>query len=117
MSGLRGHLGGIAAEEAVERHYAARGGTVLARRWRSAAGEIDLIIDDGGTAVFVEVKARQDHRTAAEAITPRQWRRVAASAEVFMSEAGRMGGDMRFDAALVNGQGAVEVIENVTVWE
>lgn len=117
MSGVGGHMAGLAAEEIAERHYLARGAAVLARRWRSAAGEIDLVIEEAGVVVFVEVKARETHSAAAQSISPRQWRRVAASAEVFMSEAGRAGGEMRIDAALVDASGALEVIENAAFWE
>ena len=117
MSGRQGHFGGLAGEEIAERHYMDRGCTFLARRWRSAAGEIDLVVSDGDVTVFVEVKARASHGEAAAAISPRQWRRVAASAEVFMSETGRTGADMRFDAALVDASGQLEVIENAAMWE
>ena len=41
--GLRSHLSGLAAEEAVARQYDGAGRPVCARRWRGSAGEIDLI--------------------------------------------------------------------------
>ena len=48
-----------------------RGYAILARRYRTRYGEIDLVADDDGTIVFVEVKARhtQDYGCAAAAVT------------------------------------------------
>ena len=117
MSGRRGYFSGLAAEEIAESAYLERGCEVLARRWRSAAGEIDLIVLDDGVTVFIEVKSRASHTAASEAISRRQWQRVATSAQVFMSETGRDGGDMRFDAALVDASGKLELIENAAIWE
>ena len=48
-----------------------RGYTVLARRYRTKHGEIDIVARDGDTTVFVEVKARgtAEFGTAAAAVT------------------------------------------------
>ena len=56
-----------------------RGYRILARRWRSPAGEIDIVALRGQTLVFVEVKARATLDRAAEAVTVTQRRRIAAS--------------------------------------
>ena len=110
------HLG-LAAEEIAERHYIAEGGKLLARRWISPAGEIDLIFALGDATVFVEVKARASHEEAAAAITLRQWRRISGAAILFMDEAGRNGAHMRIDAALIDGQGRLQIVENATMGE
>ncbi len=49
-----------------------RGYAILARRYRTRHGEIDVVARDGETTVFVEVKARTtgEFGTAAEAVTP-----------------------------------------------
>ncbi len=54
-------------------HLEAHGYTILARNWRCAAGEIDLVARDGETLVFVEVKTRRGRAYGApeEALTPR----------------------------------------------
>jgi putative endonuclease len=59
-----------------------RGYAILARRYRTSHGEIDIIARDGETTVFVEVKARAtaEFGTAAEAVTPRKQRKLAAMA-------------------------------------
>ena len=55
---------GRRAEEAAATWLSSRGWWVLARRWRSASGEIDLIcLDPGGALVGVEVKLRRTVRT------------------------------------------------------
>ena len=54
---------------------------VLARRFRSPVGEIDIVARRGGTVAFVEVKARASHDSAAFALTDSQLRRIARAAE------------------------------------
>lgn len=50
---------GQAGEEIAARFLERHGFRILARNLRSRLGEIDLIARDGGTLVFVEVKARR----------------------------------------------------------
>ncbi|PZQ46965.1 MAG: hypothetical protein DI556_18415 [Rhodovulum sulfidophilum] len=103
-------LAGRAAEEIAERLYLALGGRVLARRWRCAAGEIDLIVALGSETVFVEVKARRGRAAAAEALRPAQAARLAQAAELYLATMGA--GPCRFDVVLVDGSGHAERIEN-----
>lgn len=75
---------------------------IVARRYRTAAGEIDLIVRRGRTLVFVEVKARADFRVAAEAVSPRQQHRIARAASQFLAARPDLAGlDQRFDALLI----------------
>ncbi len=55
-------------------HLEAQGYVILAHNWRCAAGEIDLVVRDGETVVFVEVKTRRGRAYGApeEALTPRK---------------------------------------------
>ncbi len=105
--------GGLAAEAAVERLYIARGLTLAARRWRGTSGEIDLIFEEGDGLVFVEVKKSGRFRDAALRISDAQRRRIFATATEFVAErqAGQMS-DMRFDVALCNGIGEIEILSN-----
>lgn len=110
--GAAAHQAGLAAEEAAARRYEAAGGEIVARRWRAkGAGEIDLIVRMGGAVVFVEVKAGAAAR-ARNSISARQWARLEAAALRYMVE--RQTGEtvLRFDAAFVGPDGAVEVVEN-----
>ncbi len=80
----------------------AKGYRIAARRWRSAAGEIDIVARRGNLLIFVEVKARPTFDDAAYSVTPRQQRRIAAAAAIWLAEhASDAGRDMRFDAILV----------------
>ena len=80
----------------------AKGFRIVARRWKSPVGEIDLIARRGRLLVFAEVKARARLDDAAESLSERQRRRIAAAAEIWLAanpdDAVR---DIRFDAILV----------------
>ncbi|MFE3836259.1 YraN family protein [Pseudogemmobacter sonorensis] len=112
--GLANFHSGHSAEEAVARHYGGNGGEIAARRWRATGGEVDLIVDDAdGTLVFVEVKHAPTHDLAATRIGPSQWRRIAATADRYLARRyGHLDVDMRFDLALVDRMGRVEIVEN-----
>ncbi|WP_245999110.1 YraN family protein [Paracoccus methylarcula] len=106
-------ISGLLAEERVEAQYEAQGYQVLARRWRGKAGEIDLVCEHGGALIFVEVKSAPSHAQAAERLLRRQMDRICMAACEFCGDrpAGLLS-EMRFDAALVDGLGRVQVIEN-----
>jgi putative endonuclease len=113
MSGARSYHTGLAAEESVARCYAEAGREVAARRWRGRSGEIDLIARDGDMVIFVEVKQSRTHAEAAEHLTPRQFERIYHAAEEFISdEPNGSLTDVRFDVALVDGKGAIQILEN-----
>lgn len=81
-----------------------KGYRILARRWRSPAGEIDLIARRGRTLAFVEVKLRPDSATAHYAIRPAQQQRILRAASHFVARHARYAeDDMRVDAILVVG--------------
>ena len=66
----------------------ARGMRVVARNWRCAYGEIDLIAEQAGVLVFVEVKTRRGVRmgTPEEAITLAKRRHVIAAAQTYLAD-------------------------------
>lgn len=104
---------GLASEDIVARNYAARGSTVAQRRWRGSAGEVDLIVREGDCLVFVEVKNSRTFARAAQSLTRRQMDRIYGTASEFIAgEPDGQRSDVRFDLALVDGQGAVQIIEN-----
>ena len=118
MTDARRYFNGLLAEDIAARVYRERGARVLATRWRSDAGEVDLVCQQAEALIFVEVKARRDHAAAANAISQRQWRRVAAAAQAYMSANGFDAlTEMRFDAALVDQAGVVEIVENAALFE
>ena len=93
---------GLSAESRAAAYLIAKGHRIVARRWRSPVGEIDIVARRRGTLVFVEVKARERLDDAAEAVVMRQRRRIIAAAEAWLAvhpeDANR---DIRFDVVLV----------------
>lgn len=61
------------------------GHRILARRYKTKAGEIDLITKRGGTIAMVEVKARQTIDDAIYAVTPANRRRIEAAGRSFIA--------------------------------
>ena len=95
----------LACEELERRGYA-----ILAKRYRSRYGEIDIVSIDGDTLVFVEVKARRtaQYGLAAEAIPPWKRRRIAAMALDYLGWSGRLDRPCRFDVVAIDGLGSAD---------
>ena len=93
---------GISAESRAAAFLIAKGFRILARRWKSPVGEIDIIARRRRLLIFVEVKARDRLDDAAWSITDRQRLRIVAAAEAWLARYpdDRIR-DMRFDAVLV----------------
>ncbi len=93
---------GLSAESRAAAFLIAKGYRILARRWRSPVGEIDIVARRRKLLVFVEVKARDNLDAAAESVTPQQKRRICAAAEAWLAaNPDDTVRDMRFDAMLV----------------
>jgi putative endonuclease len=93
---------GISAESRAAAFLVAKGFRILARRWRSPVGEIDIIARRRTLLVFVEVKAREKLDDAAWSVTDRQRWRIVAAAEAWLAQyADSRIRDIRFDAILV----------------
>lgn len=113
MTGSRNHHAGHSAEAIVEQHYMRSGRRVTDRRWRCASGELDLIAREGDKVIFVEVKAARDFDRAAERLSRHQIERLYAAGAEFLAQMPRgQDTDVRFDVALVDGMGRVQVLEN-----
>ncbi|WP_170606068.1 YraN family protein [Ruegeria arenilitoris] len=113
VRGSVSNLVGRAAEQAVATDYERRGFTIAHRRWRGAAGEIDLIARDTEGLVFIEVKKSSSFEAAAARINTRQIQRIVSAAAQFLEhEPDGQLTNVRFDAALVDASGAVQIIEN-----
>jgi putative endonuclease len=93
---------GLSAESRAAAFLVAKGYRILARRFRTPLGEIDIVARRGGVLVFVEVKARDSFDEAAEAIGKRQQNRIIAAAQLWLAHhAEDAMRDMRFDVILV----------------
>jgi putative endonuclease len=63
-----------------------KGWRLLAQRYKTKSGEVDLVMRRGGVTAFIEVKARKSLDGAIESVSPRQARRISAAARQFLLE-------------------------------
>jgi putative endonuclease len=79
---------GALAETAAELWLRDQGLSTVARNWRCKGGEIDRVMLDGATLVFVEVRLRSrvDFGGAAASITPRKQQRIVLAAQLFLMQ-------------------------------
>jgi putative endonuclease len=96
---------GKSAEDLACAELQRHGYAVLARRYRTRVGEIDIVAQDGATVVFVEVKARSDQRCGhpAEAVAGWKQRRIAAMAWDYLTRRHLHGVPCRFDVVAITG--------------
>jgi putative endonuclease len=82
----RQELGALGEQVAVD-HLRTVGLQIVQRNWRCRYGELDVIADDDGTVVFVEVKTRTGDGFGGldEAVTPRKLRRVRRLAGIWLA--------------------------------
>ncbi|MGJ5139252.1 YraN family protein [Bradyrhizobium oligotrophicum] len=93
---------GLSAEARAAALLIAKGYRILAKRFRTPHGEIDIIARKRGLVAFVEVKARASLDDAAYAVTPRQQRRIIDAAQAWlMAHPDHAELELRFDAILV----------------
>ncbi len=94
---------GWRGERLAERYLAGHGLTILERNYRCAAGEADLIAQDGDTLVFVEVRTRrgQDYGSPEESITARKQAHLLAVAQAYLAERGLSDIAWRIDVVAV----------------
>ncbi len=96
---------GAHAEARAAQFLQRKGHRILDRNWCCRGGEIDLVCDDGGTVVFVEVRARQDdrHGSPAETVVSVKRRRLIRAAELWLLQAKRGDVPCRFDVLAIEG--------------
>ena len=93
---------GVSAESRAAAYLMAKGYRILAKRFRTPYGEIDIVARKRGLLAFVEVKARASFEEAAYAVTPRQQARIIAAAEAWlMAHPEHAEFELRFDAILI----------------
>jgi putative endonuclease len=93
---------GLAAEIAAAALLSFKGYRLLARRYRTPLGEIDLIVKRGGLVAFVEVKARASDTEALDAVGPAAERRIVGAADLWRAKHPDAAGlDLRYDMVLV----------------
>ena len=93
---------GLSAESRAAAYLMAKGYRILAKRFRTPYGEIDLVARKRNMIVFIEVKARASLDDAAYAVTPRQQARIIDAAQGWlMAHPEHAEYELRFDAMLI----------------
>jgi putative endonuclease len=93
---------GLSAESRAAALLIAKGYRILAKRYRTPHGEIDLVVKRRNLIAFVEVKARASLDEAAYAVTPRQQGRIINAAQAWLAaHPDHAELELRFDAILI----------------
>ena len=81
-------LRGRAGEDRAAQHLQRAGLTLLARNVRYRAGELDLVMQEQATLVFVEVRVRNNtgFGSAAESVTRQKQQRLILAAQLFLQQ-------------------------------
>ncbi|MFO7602233.1 MAG: YraN family protein [Gammaproteobacteria bacterium] len=106
---------GLDAETRAHDYLQQQGLKPLARNVRSPRGEIDLIMEDDDTIVFVEVRLRNryDFGSGAESVTRQKQQKLIATAAYFLQQNKRLAKrPARFDVISVQGQEHLDWIKN-----
>lgn len=110
------HPQGEAAENRALRFLQERGCVLVARNWHCPFGEIDLIVRQGKTLLFVEVKYRKNAAFggAAYSIGAGKLAKMRRSAELYLQQSGQTAAECRLDAVLIEGNAAPVWLQNIT---
>jgi putative endonuclease len=106
---------GERSEHLAARHLKWRGYKIIARNFRAAGAEIDVIMMDHGTLVFVEVKARMSDRLGPPelAVDDRKQFRIRRAAEIFAGRNRSRERPMRFDVVAIVGDGRSREVKHL----
>ena len=93
---------GLSAEARAAAYLMAKGYRILAKRFRTPHGEIDIVARKRNLVAFIEVKARASLDEAAYAVTPRQQARIIDAAQGWLiAHPEHAEYELRFDAMLI----------------
>ena len=98
---------GRRGEELAASYLEEKGYLILQRNYRSGAGEMDIVAQDGDCLVFVEVRARstREYGTPEESITPSKAQRLIEVAQGYLQEQGESGRGWRIDLVAIRWSG------------
>lgn len=104
---------GLQAEDLAANYLQQRGLTLVARNFRCPFGEIDLILKDGKTLVFVEVRMRSNKNFggAAASIDARKQGKLVRTAQYYLAALSHLP-PCRFDAVLLDSPDNIEWVKN-----
>jgi putative endonuclease len=108
---------GRRGERAAEKYLRRSGYRIVARNFRAAGAEIDLVAMDSDVLVFVEVKTRRSREAGApeEAVDERKQARMRRAAEIFAMRYRADDVTMRFDIVAIDASGKrleIELLRN-----
>jgi putative endonuclease len=97
------------------RHLVEAGMVLLERNWRCSAGEIDLVLRDGRTLVFCEVKTRSSTAFGSplESVGPEKAARLRRLAALWIEAHGVRARDVRIDLVGVLQSATTTVVDHV----
>jgi len=102
---------GLRGEQQAEAYLAGKGMVCLERRYRGPHGEIDLVMRDGDTLVFVEVKTRKNGTSgsALYAVSPAKQRRIAGTAMGYLLKTHQLNSAVRFDVIEITPEAVLHI--------
>jgi putative endonuclease len=108
---------GRRGERAAEKYLRRNGYRIVARNFRAAGAEIDIVAMEGDTLVFVEVKTRRSRDAGApeEAVDERKQKQIRRAAEIFATRYRADDVTMRFDIIAIDASGEqleIELLRN-----
>jgi putative endonuclease len=97
---------GRRAEDLAAALLESQGLRIVVRNWRRdgrEGGELDIVADDRGTCIFVEVRSRtgEERGHPLEAVTPRKRAHVIRAARLYLAEETPRATGYRFDVVAV----------------
>lgn len=112
---------GRRGEDIALTYLISKGYQLLERNWRCSTGELDIIMTDGSTLIFVEVRTRQGENfgLAIESVTPAKQARLIELAQTYLQQQSVSSLAWRIDVVAVQlgpGSPHVEHIENAVGW-
>lgn len=98
------HELGALGERIAEEHLVNMGYQILARNWRWRTGEIDLVAEQNGEVVFVEVKSRRSKTFGSpeESITRAKQRKLIQTANAYLGSVNRYNASWRIDVVAID---------------
>lgn len=104
---------GAQAEQVAAKFLQRHGLTLIKTNYHCRFGEIDLVLRDGETLVFAEVRqrSRSDFGGAAASIDAHKQQRLILTAQHYLASQPRIP-PCRFDALLLDGAGNIDWVKN-----
>ncbi len=106
---------GTAAEDCAVTHLRAQGYRIVERNFRCKMGEIDIVAEEHGVLVFVEVRSKRHahHGSALETVTATKQAQIAKVAQQYLHRHGLHEAECRFDVVGITGDVARHRISSI----